>query len=138
MSDELQILKNIEGKLDQLLKWTRFAGMQQLRTILAQSLTTDTEMLIYELSDGERTTREIARLSNVGSHVTVVRYWEKWSKLGIVELSQKRQGRFQRICPLEEVGLTVPPIAQTSTIPTGAEQTTEEVTIERQGNSTNN
>jgi len=132
MSEELRILKNIEGKLDQLLKWTRFAGMQQLRTILAQNLTTDPEMLIYELSDGERTTREIARLSNVGSHVTVVRFWEKWSKLGIVEPSQKRQGRFQRICSLEEVGLTVPPIMQADATLTGNQQTVEEVTDEHQ------
>jgi len=91
-------------------------------------------MLVYELSDGERTTREIARLANVGSHATVASYWKKWSKLGIVEPSPKRQGRFQRICSLEEVGLTVPPMMQASTTPTETEQTEEEVTDERQGN----
>jgi|YelNatPaOPRAMG01_1025707.scaffolds.fasta_scaffold283487_1 hypothetical protein len=112
MSEELKTLKSIEGKLDQLLKWTRFAGMQQLRTILAQNLTTDTEMLIYELSDGERGTREVAALSGVGSNATVANYWRKWSRLGIVEPSVRRQGRFRRICSLEEVGLTVPPMPQ--------------------------
>lgn len=119
MSEELKTLQSIESKLDQLLKWTRFAGMQQLRTILTQNLTTDAESLIYELSDGEHTTREIARLAGVGSNATVVNYWRKWSKLGIVEPSQHRQGRFQKICSLEEVGLTVPP-------PTRVEGTTEE------------
>lgn len=131
MSEELKALKSIEHKLDQLLKWTKFAGMQQLRTILAQNLQRDTEMLIYELSDGERTTREIARLANVGSNATVASYWKTWSKLGIVEPSQKRKGRFQRICSLEEVGLTIPPMTQPSTPSTEHEQPEEEVPDEQ-------
>jgi hypothetical protein len=130
MSEELKALKNIDYKLDQLLKWTRFAGMQQLRTILSQNLTTDTEMLIYELSDGERSTREIAGLSGVGSNATVANYWRKWSKLGIVEPSEKRQGRFKRICSLEEVGLTVPPISQAEVATVETEQPEEGVTDE--------
>jgi hypothetical protein len=110
MSDELKTLKSIESKLDQLLKWTRFAGMQQLRTILTQNLTKDREMLIYELSDGKRSTREIAALLGIKSHVTVANYWKKWSVLGIVEPSEKYPGRFRKVCSLKEVGLTVPPL----------------------------
>ncbi|MCW3986455.1 MAG: hypothetical protein NWE91_08650 [Candidatus Bathyarchaeota archaeon] len=131
MSDELKTLKSIEQKLDRLLKWTKFAGVQQLRTNLTQNLTTDTEMLIYELSDGERTTREIARLAGVGSNATIVNYWKKWSKVGIVEPSEKRRGRYQRICSLEEVGLTVPPMLQTGETPIETEQPIEEVTNEQ-------
>lgn len=110
VSEELKTLKSIESKLDQLLRWTRFAGMQQLRTILTQNLTRDVELLIYELSDGERSTREIAALVGIKSHATVANYWKKWSKLGIVEPSEKYPGRFRKICSLEEVGLTVPPL----------------------------
>lgn len=109
MSEETKILKNIESKLGQLLKWARFAGMQQLRSILTSILTNDTQMLIYEYSNGKRSTREIAKVAGVGSNQTVVNYWKKWSSLGIVEQSPKYQGRFQRICSLEEVGLTIPP-----------------------------
>jgi hypothetical protein len=109
MTEEAKILKNIEAKLDQILKWTRFAGMQQLRNILTHNLTNDTQMLIYEYSNGKRSTREIAALARVGSNQTVVNYWKKWSALGIVEPSQEYQGRFKRICSLEEVGLTIPP-----------------------------
>jgi hypothetical protein len=130
MSEELNVLKNIEYKLDQLLKWSRFAGLQQLKNLLTQNLTSDRELLVYELSDGERTTREIAALANVRSNATVVGYWRKWSKLGIVEPSQNRQGRFKRFCSLEEVGLTVPPMLRG-----GAEITTnaeEEISDERQ------
>jgi hypothetical protein len=114
MTEEAKILRNIESKLDQLLKWTRFAGMQQLRNILAHNLTNDTQMLIYEHSNGERSTREIAELVGVKSNQTVSNYWKKWSSLGIVEQSPKYQGRFQRICSLEEVGLTIPPMSKES------------------------
>lgn len=110
MSEELEVLKSIEFKIDQLIKWSRFAGLQQLRNVLTQFLTTDKELLIFELSDGERTTREIAKLANIGSNSTIAAYWKKWSKPGIVEPSLKRQGRFQRFCSLEEVGLTIPPL----------------------------
>jgi len=109
LSEELKALKSIENKLDQILKWTRFAGVHQLKNILSQNLENDTATLIYEFSDGTRTTREIAGI--VGrSHVTISNYWEKWSKLGIVEPSPTYQGRYRRICSLEEVGLTIPPV----------------------------
>jgi len=114
MSDEVKILRKIESKLDQLLKWTRFAGMQQLRTILTHNLKDDTTMLIYEYSDGNRGTREVAKLVGVGSNQTIAAYWKKWSILGIVEPSPKIKGRFQRICSLEEVGLTPPPLPKKS------------------------
>lgn len=107
MSEELKVLKSIESKLDQILKWTRFAGVQQLKNILSQNLENDTATLIYEFSDGTRGTREIAGIVGVRSHATIARYWEKWSKLGIVEPSPAYQGRYRRICSLEEVGLTV-------------------------------
>lgn len=124
MSEEEKILRKIDLKLDQLLKWTRFAGMQQLRDILAGNLSDDVSMLIYEYSNGERSTREIARLVGVKSNQTVVNYWKKWRSLGILEPSSKHKGRFQRICTLEAVGLTVPPAPKTDT--TDAEKTTKE------------
>lgn len=126
MSEESETLRNIEHKLDQLLKWTRFAGFQQLRNLLTQNLTTDKELLVYELSDGDRTTREIASMVGIGSNNTVVNYWKKWSKLGIVEPSQERQGRFRHFCSLEEVGLTVPPIQRPRATDTQIPETTGE------------
>lgn len=101
-------LKEIASTLNELLKWTKFAGMQQLRNILVQQLKADTEMLVYELSDGSRGTRDIAKLAGIRSNKTIAVYWKKWSKIGIVEPSKKFQGRYQRICSLEEVGLTIP------------------------------
>jgi hypothetical protein len=106
MSEEA--LREIASTLKELLKWSRFAGMQQLRTILSQNLGDESEALIYELSDGSRGTREIAKLAGIGSNATVARLWKKWSKIGIVEQSTGFPGRCQRICSLEEVGLPIP------------------------------
>lgn len=111
------IFRDIATTLKDILRWTRFAGMQQLRTILSQNFKTDVEMLVYELSDGTRSTRDIARLIGIGSHATVAVYWKKWNELGIVEPSPIFRGRYKRICSLEEVGLTVPPMPSASTTP---------------------
>ena len=102
----------IVATLREILKWTRFAGMQQLRRILAENLTTSIELLTYETSDGTRGARDVARIAGI-SHPTVLSYWKKWAKIGIVEPSlNAREGRYQRICSLEEVVLTSPPLPQ--------------------------
>lgn len=125
MSEELKALKSIESKLDQILKWTRFAGVQQLKNILSQNLENDIAALIYEFSDGTRGTREIAKLVGVKSNATIAAYWKKWSRLGIVEQSSAYQGRYRRICSLEEVGLTVPPVPQAGSAIEQEEQKSE-------------
>lgn len=118
-----QTLKDIANTLRELLKWSKFAGMQQLRNVLSQTLKTDTEKIIYEFSDGTKGAREVAGAARVGSHATVLACWKKWSKVGIVEPSLSFQGRYQRICSLEEVGLEVPPLLQPAvqTQPSGEE-----------------
>ncbi len=112
LSEELKALKNIESKLTELLKWNKFAGMQQLKTILSQALNDNAAALVYELSNGRRGTREVAMLAGIKSNKTVARYWKRWSKLGIVIPSNGYQGRYERICSLEDVGLAVPPMPQ--------------------------
>ena len=107
-----QTFKDIANTLRELLKWSKFAGMQQLRNVLSQTLKTDTEKLIYEFSDGIKGAREVAGVARVGSHATVLAYWKKWSRVGIVEPSSTHHGRYQRICSLEEVGLEAPQMAQ--------------------------
>ena len=111
--EQVKILKRIDFKLDQLLKWTKMAGIQQLRSILSQTLNDDTAALVFELSDGKRGTRDIAKAAGLKSNATVVNYWKKWRKLGIIEESSAYPGRYVRICSLEEVGLTVPPFPKT-------------------------
>jgi Trp operon repressor len=101
--------QEITKLLRELVKWAKFETLPKLRTILEQNLPSDKEKLIYELSDGERSTRDIAKLVGV-SHVTITNYWDKWSKLGIVDAAPK-EGRYMRICSLEQVGLEVPELS---------------------------
>lgn len=116
-------MEEIASTLAELLKWTRFAGMQQLKNIVTQNLKSDPEMLVYELSDGNRGTREVAQLAGIGSNATVARFWQRWSKIGIVEPSKRFPGRFQHICSLEELGLTVPQLPQqTQPVPEGTNE----------------
>lgn len=104
----------ISATLKDLLKWTRFAGMQQLKSIIVSTLQNDDQRLVYEFSDGENSTREIARIIGLGSKSTVEKYWEKWAKLGIVQPAPKVQGRMQRICSLDELGIEVPKVKKES------------------------
>ena len=102
------LLSDIADTLKEVLKWTRFAGMQQLKGIVSTSLENDVQKLVFELSNGQNSTRDIAKIAGLGSKSSVERYWEKWAKLGIVQPSSKIQGRMQRICSLEELGIETP------------------------------
>ena len=101
-------LKELLTNVKELVRWSKFSGKKQLKEIITQNLKSDNELLIYEFSDGERSTREISKIVGKVSHSTVATYWNKWNKLGIVETSQKYEGRFQRLCSLEEIGLSIP------------------------------
>jgi small-conductance mechanosensitive channel len=117
MSDE--ILKEITSTLHELLKWTKFSRSQQLQAILAQTLSSDEMKIVYELSDGNRGTRGIARIAKIWSHATIAAYWKKWRSIGLVEPSPIFKERFQWIVSLAEVNLEVP------IIEVGSEEATE-------------
>ena len=55
------------------------------------------EKKIYELSNGQRSTREIEKLVNA-SRSKIASLWKKWYKIGIVESSDKYGGtRMKRL-----------------------------------------
>ncbi len=75
-----------------------------MKTILQTNPKSDTEKLIFELSDETRGAREVAKLVGVASKTTVLNYWKRCGKLGIFLPVQNEWGRYRRICSLEEVG----------------------------------
>ena len=99
--------------LRDLVRWSKFESIPKLRAVLEQNLPNDKEKIIYEFSNGERSMRDVAKVADV-SHVTVQNYWEKWSKVGIVDKSETYEGRYKRVCSLEEVGLEVPEVKEAS------------------------
>ena len=97
-------------------KWIRLLGIQALRPVLEVSLTSENQRRVFELSDGRRTTRQIAAISKVGAS-TVSRYWSEWAKTGIVAESQLYRNRMQHIASLSDMGLDVPDVPKSERDP---------------------
>ena len=94
--------------LREILKWIKFSGIREVRTVLMDILNTEQKRLIYHLSSGERGSINIGKQVGV-SHTTVQRYWESWSRLGIVEPIRVRGGlRFMKLFELEDFGFSIP------------------------------
>lgn len=101
--------EDILKELKEQNRWLRFLAFSSLRDVLTSSLETKEHKLIYELSDGNKSTNDIAKeLRNQGvkiSHMTVYNYWKKWYSLGVVEPSDKYSGRFQKIVSLDDLNI---------------------------------
>ena len=104
-------------KLDELIFWTKFSALPAFRALIMDNLRTDIDKLVYELSNGERSTREIAAMISRGgrriSHVTISNAWQKWSILNLV-MPAERRGRYKKVVSLESIGIKVPPLEMVS------------------------
>lgn len=105
MNDEM--LERIAKIAEEQLKWTKLSGMTQLKSIFEQNLRTDDDKRVYELSDGERSIRDIEKITNVG-RTKIAALWKKWYKMGIMERSEKYEGRrMKKSFSLSDVGIDV-------------------------------
>ncbi len=85
----------------------RFVAHRQARELIETQLEKSIERRVYELSDGIRSSREIEKLVNKEvTQRTVVTWWQKWRRLGLVEQSPNYSGRMMKVMPLEELGLS--------------------------------
>lgn len=92
--------------LKEILKWTKFQGMQNLKKILEDTLESDSERIAYHLSDG-RPPAEIAKLSGV-SDQTIRNWWKQWYPMGLIEPAPTWKGRFRKVFSLEDLGIEIP------------------------------
>ncbi len=112
----------VEELLTEILKWIKFAGAKEVREVLASTLDTDQKRLIYHLSDGNRGSVEIAKLSNTSDR-TVRRYWESWTRQGIVDPLKVRGGeRYKKSFEPEDFGIRVPELGTPPTAEGGSTQ----------------
>lgn len=106
-------VQSLSEKLDELIFWTKFSALPTFRALLMDALREDVDKLVYELSDGERSTREISHMISEGgrriTHVTVANMWQKWSLMNLV-MPTERRGRYRRVVSLESLGIEVPPL----------------------------
>ena len=106
-----QVLREQREMLDEqkrINRLLRFVAHRQARELIETKLEKSIERRVYELSDGIRSSREIEKLVDKEvTQRTVVTWWQKWRKLGLVEQSRTYSGRMQKVMPLEELGLTI-------------------------------
>lgn len=100
--------QGIKDILKEILKWTKFEGMQKVKQVLESTLDNDDKKLIYDLSDG-RSSSKIARIAGVSGQ-TVRNYWKEWAVLGIVEFHPEHKKRYHRIFSFKEVGIEIPEV----------------------------
>ena len=101
-----QTLLRIENLLKEQLKWTKFTGQTQLKKTLEATLNGE-ERKIYELSDGQRSTRDIEKLTSA-SRGKIAILWKKWYKIGIMETADKYRGtRARRLASLLDLGIEI-------------------------------
>lgn len=108
-------IMSLSEKLDELIFWTRFTALPTFTSLLKNALRDDIGKLVYQLSDGERSTREIANLISRGgrriTHATVANMWQKWSLMSLV-MPARRRGRYRRVVSLESIGIEVPSVPE--------------------------
>jgi len=102
---------SLSEKLDELIFWTKFSALPTFIVLLKDALRDDVDKLIYELSDGARSTREIALIISRGgrrvTHTTVANMWQKLSLMNLV-MPARRSGRYKRVISLDSIGIEVP------------------------------
>jgi hypothetical protein len=92
-------VENNNDILDELKTQTsllRAMTIRALKDVVQEELKSVRDKKIFELSDGQRTTREIAKLAG-GSFQAVAEKWKRWAALGLVIESESRKGRYKRI-----------------------------------------
>ena len=79
-----------------------------VRLEMLEHLNTDEKKIAYQLSDGERNSRDIAEIVGV-SHMTIRQWWNKWFELDFIEQTEKYgKGRYKRLISLSKMGIPNP------------------------------
>jgi hypothetical protein len=86
--------------------WLRLLVIRSMRSEFAAALPTELHRQVYDLSNGIRTTRDIAASAGVGA-ATVSRWWTQWVRQGLMMPSEAHSGRWSHLASVEELGLGV-------------------------------
>ncbi len=102
-----EILKKLVSVQEEQLRWSRLTGLKHLKTIFDTEFKSNKEKLVYELSDGEKSIRDLENDAGI-SRSKISLLWRKWYNMGIMEKSQKYEGkRMKKSFFLADVGIEV-------------------------------
>jgi transposase len=100
------LLNEIADILTDFMNIARVVNYDKIKSLLSQELDTKEKRLVYELSDGVKTVREISQLSgvNISSISTWSQYWEQ---LGILVETRggEVKGRRKKLFTLSSYGI---------------------------------
>jgi len=121
-------LKDIHNDLRELLVWTKFAGMKDVKPVLQSHLDTNVKKQIYSLSDGKNSSYEIARIiGNESVRRSISNYWQEWDKANLGELIPATGGkRFKGSFNLVDFSITIPEIIENQSKETSQSKTEEQ------------
>ena len=105
VENKLEILESQNGELQNLL---RILAQPILSSSLQEIFKTSKQLYAYELSNGERSTRDIGRLVN-SDQKSISNWWREWKTKGLVEKVGKK-GQFKARYSLLELLVIYSPI----------------------------
>jgi len=131
------VTEDTDDILRDIRQWVKIIGIQEAKYVMDEALSAeDSEAqeelrIIYHLTDGEHSTRDIAEYVSVGRQAVSNRQ-SSWSKMGLLEKEHSRAPH-EHVISLEEAGLEAPEIPdpeeesdEAAESPESAEEDTEE------------
>jgi hypothetical protein len=105
--------ERILATLQEIARWTRFMGLNQVRNAAEGILKSDEDRAVYYFSNGA-SVRDVERLTGVG-RTKVARRWDEWQAVGLMHDSTRFQGRKEATFSLAELGIALPELVRKST-----------------------
>ena len=90
--------------LEEVRFWLRILGREKLMEQLNTVLKRDRDRRIYQLTDGTRSSTEIAKEVGV-SQPTIVNIWAKWRRVGLMRSVPDVKGRCAHVISLDVLGI---------------------------------
>ncbi len=101
-----RMLENILEHEHDLSRSVRFLVRCQALPLIEEYMTKLIEKRVYELSDGIRSVMDIEKaIKKAVTHRTILNWWWKWRRLGLVEQSPVYKGRMRHLISLAELGI---------------------------------
>ncbi|HHX87368.1 MAG TPA: hypothetical protein GX693_04210 [Firmicutes bacterium] len=99
--DKEELNEKIITLLAELVNLYKIVNKPTIAQRLQEELTDLKRKKIYELSNGERSSREIAQIVGGINYSTITIYWRRWAQKGIM-LPAQRAGRYKHVVDLKE------------------------------------